>query len=177
MDLLTKEESPPGATNETLIQIQRKLIRDLIEDDKFDEIGRLPGFSVVRQRNTFEGRPVNCVVYTFGIHKYGDREVIDSEGFAEEIARRFIKESPQVPVAQTGDIVVYGDERKPLKHIGKAVDEKTVESKFGFYSPVFRHPVEMVSSAYGDKIKIHRPSESTQKLLPRSEPYFFVNKF
>lgn len=47
MDLRTPEHTTTGQVNEAVIQQERRLIRDLITDDKFDEIGKLPGFSIV----------------------------------------------------------------------------------------------------------------------------------
>lgn len=129
----------------------RRRINDLILYGMVDDIGELPGFTIVQRRETFKS-PADCFMYVFGID--------DIYSGSKAIAEKFLLQLEQVPVSEIkpGDYVAYFD-KENITHVGTAVSSDRVVSKFGFSSHVFEHPISFVPAWYGNKIYAFRRQE------------------
>lgn len=99
---LDGQSRPEAKIQFTSLDEGRYLVYRLLETGKYDQIGAVQGISIVRGRNTFDQRRVNCLVYVFGIQKSGNREIVSQEGYAESEAHRVISQSEEVSVARAG---------------------------------------------------------------------------
>lgn len=136
----------------------REYLDDLLWGNEYDEIGRLPGFGIIRRRDTFTARNVDCLVHVFGSNRFDGTEVVPDEGilYALRQMQEAIRQSDEVGTARRGDIVTYSIEEGYITHVGRAIDWIMVESKFGYYSHIYQHPIEMVTTSYGDIVRVYR---------------------
>lgn len=146
----------------------------------FDQVGQLPGFSIVEQRNPWEDTDNNyqCAQYVF--------EKRMSDGFAHDyhLPRDFILNGSkylrgegfiEVEHPEPYDVVGYAQTTKELdlgelaflliagakfpifRHWGIYVGGDMVESKFSV-GHVYRHPLELVPVRYGTQVCFFRKS-------------------
>ncbi len=120
----------------------RFIIDGLLKARRYDDIGQLPGFSLIDRA---ENRPgADCDVYVFG--------AVELIRPGKENVHAHYK---QVDKPEAGDIVFYYDADGNWQHTGLASGPETVVSKFGL-AHVYEHPVNAVPTFYGNTVKFYR---------------------
>jgi hypothetical protein len=113
--------------------------------------------------------PINCIAFALGLHAgrlYIDAMRSDyrllrtpraaSPDFAEALLDTFHwrrrKKQPR-----PGDLVVYCDRNKRVRHVGVLLEGGLVRSKWGDLPAIFEHRLWQVPADYGDSVEYYHP--------------------
>ncbi len=125
-----------GSSKESVV---RGNISILLDQNKFDEIGALPGFEIIERADPNSDNNLDCYMWT-----------LKSEGGSVYTRlKKFSGEHHLVHNPLQGDIVTYFSEGK-MTHMGRLNEEGRVRSKFG-KGHVYEHPIGDVPDYYLDK--------------------------
>lgn len=90
----------------------------------------------------------------------------DCEGYVFDrkgVVQRFAEKSPVVLTPESEDVALYylGEE---MRHIGVLAEGGMVDSKWGTFGPLLRHPLEFIPPDYGSAVCFRRRGKHFKKV-------------
>lgn len=133
----------------------RKKLDDLANEKR--SVDGIAGIVLLEKGKTADHmRGINCVVYCFGRNNLPEFKIIGQGANSFVLTTGGCRE---VRKHEIDDLVVYiaddGCGGREQTHIGRAVDDSRVKSKWG-YGNVYLHNIECVPACYGEEVRFFR---------------------
>lgn len=141
------------------VRAQLAFVRALVENCVLVDADSVVGIFDVRVVERVEDRPVDedCHKYLFGSSITGEEVLQDLRGCGTPLSR-----------PEAGALIYYSGADGCANHVAFATDDKSAISKWGPDSHVYKHPIVVVPTSYGENISIYRIPENWRiRILPQ----------
>lgn len=131
--------------------INRKELDSFLEKGLWKNIGKVKGYEIVAEESNVEiATGTDCYFYAVP-----DLLELLKINLLEDI---FNSDFDEIDISQAreGDVVGYFNKSKWPAHVGVYKGNSMVESKFGSNGYVYKHPLKLVPTMYGNEIKFFR---------------------